>query len=204
MKRLLFLALLLCGPLLHAQEASSVRTRTLVHPDGSHTSATTDFEALTMDEKTYSASNRLLRHVSYTLNENHQPVGSVVYDLKGNPLYKATYRQDVAFDRIKEEHRFTMDGQFIEKLIFHYNPQGAIARTEVVDAQGRTQVAETASRRRAPARRATAAAVPARAVPTGTVETRAVQTGSVQTGEMPVRRAVPVQKGPAVEVRSSR
>jgi len=207
MKRscLLLLLLLGSGPLLSAQE-STVRTRSLIHPDGSHTDATMDFEARTMEEKTYSVDNHLLRHVTYTLDENHQPVASVVYDLQGQPLYKATYEQDVALNRVKEEHRFTMEGQFIEKLIFYYNPQGAVARTEVIDAQGRTLTAETASRRRASTRPVRqAAAIPARPVPTETVQTATVQTGVVETEEAPVvRRAVPVQKGPSVQMRSSR
>ncbi len=130
---LLFLACSLCAAALHAQ--GTIRATTTIHPDGTRSTSVVDPDKMTMEETVYDGANKVLRKVTYLLDERNQPLGSIAYDPKGVILYKASYKRDGA-GRIEEESISSAEGQFIRRRVYTYGAQNKVTNMVEYDAQG--------------------------------------------------------------------
>jgi hypothetical protein len=119
-----------------AQAQAPIRATTTLHPDGNRTTTIVDPEKMTAEETLTDAKGKTLRKVTYLLDEQNQPLGSIAYDAKGTILYRASYKRDAA-GRIEEENISSAEGEFIRKRVYVYGAQNKVINAIEYDAQGR-------------------------------------------------------------------
>jgi hypothetical protein len=152
---LLLLTLLTAGAALAPAQNSggngTIRATTTIHQDGSQSVMIVDPEKSTAEEKVSDAGGKLLRRVTYLLDERNQAIGSITYDPKGTILYRATYKRD-AQDRVDEESISASNGAFIRRRVYTYGAQNKVTGITEYDANGNVISAPakpaTVSRRR--------------------------------------------------------
>lgn len=140
MPRLLLPLLFLLFPALApAQDDSStdnaIRATTVLHDDGTKTVTVTDPDKKTSEASTYTANDKLIEKIVYTLNDQNQPVTGIVYTKTGVPAFKASYKHD-ALNRVTEEDDYTMDGQLIRRFTYDFTADGRVGAIHAFDAQG--------------------------------------------------------------------
>lgn len=155
MKNSLFaLALLFSAAFAQAQSGSdsgAIRATTTIHQDGTRSVTIVDPEKSTAEETQTDSSGKVLRKVTYLLDDRKQPMGSIAYDAKGNVLYRTTYKRD-GMDRVDEESISGADGRFMRRRVYTYGAQNKVTNVVEYDAAGNVisapKPATTSSRRR--------------------------------------------------------
>jgi len=138
MRRSIFVLLaLLVSRLAMAQDSSGagVRVTTALHDDGSRTVTQIDSENHTSEACTYSHGDKLIRKVTYTLDDQNDPLQGIVYDGKGRALYKAVYKRN-AMGRVSEEVEYTMDDRLLGRFVYRYDANGRLLKIDTYDAEG--------------------------------------------------------------------
>jgi antitoxin component YwqK of YwqJK toxin-antitoxin module len=111
------------------------RATTTIHPDGSQSVVIYDPDKGTGEEKVSDSAGKLLRKVTYLLDEHNQAIGSITYDPKGAILYRATYKRD-AQDRVDEESISSANGILIRRRVYTYGAQNKVTGITEYDANG--------------------------------------------------------------------
>jgi hypothetical protein len=130
---LLFLLCALAGARLHGQ--GMIRATTTMHADGSKSNTVVDPEKMTAEETVIDAAGRTIRKVTYLLDEQSQPIGSITYDPKGAILYRVSYKRD-GTGRIEEENVTSPTGEFVRRRVYTYGAQNKVTNMVEYDAQG--------------------------------------------------------------------
>lgn len=116
-------------------QSDAVKATTTLHPDGTQTTTVFDPEKRTTEEITQTTQGKVLRKVTYLLDDLNQPLGSIVYDGKGTVLYRSSYRRD-GMNRIDEENVTSKDGQPLRRRVYTYGANNKIARVDEYDPAG--------------------------------------------------------------------
>ena len=125
--------LLLASASLIAQDA--IKATTTLHDDGTQTTTIFDPEKRTTEEITQTSKGKVLRKVTYLLDDANQPLGSIVYDGKGTVLYRASYRRD-GMNRIDEENITSKDGKPMRRRVYTYGANNKVVRVDEYDPAG--------------------------------------------------------------------
>jgi antitoxin component YwqK of YwqJK toxin-antitoxin module len=138
-KSLLILVLIAAGATFasaqNGGENGTIRATTTIHPDGSQSVVIYDPDKGTGEEKVSDSAGKLLRKVTYLLDEHNQAIGSITYDPKGTILYRATYKRD-AQDRVDEEAISSANGTLIRRRVYTYGAQNKVTGITEYDANG--------------------------------------------------------------------
>lgn len=134
---LLSLALLL-APLFHAfsqgEAAGVIKATTKLWEDGSKSTTIVDPDQRTAEETVTSAAGKVIRKITYLLDERNFALGAIHYDAKGTVHYKETYTRDAA-DHVIESAYTGADGHALGRRVFVYRGD-KLAGVEDYDAQG--------------------------------------------------------------------
>jgi hypothetical protein len=121
------------APLL-AQDGA-IKATTTVHPDGTQSDTIFDPEKRTAEETTRTSAGKTLRKVTYLLDDQNQPLGSMTYDAKGTLLFRASYKRDGA-GRIDEETISSAAGQMMRRRVYTYGPNNKVIKLDEYDGNG--------------------------------------------------------------------
>jgi antitoxin component YwqK of YwqJK toxin-antitoxin module len=137
MKKICTFAFCILTACARAQDSSShaIKVTTLLHEDDTKTVTTTDPDQHTSESVTYTARDKVLQKIVYTLDENNVATSGNIYNAKGQFLFKAVYKRD-AMSRVAEELDTTSDGQLIRRFVYEYGANGKVSRIRAYDASG--------------------------------------------------------------------
>jgi hypothetical protein len=150
----LFIALLLLGPSVFAQNAVSgqndvpmgtIKETTRVFRDKSTATMVTDPEKRTSVETIRDAAGRITSWTVYPLNDQNFAKGAIHHDAKGTVLYKEVYVFDVT-GRISASKLYTGDNRPKGKRVFVYESDNK-ARIEDYDEYGNLLTPAAAKRK---------------------------------------------------------
>jgi antitoxin component YwqK of YwqJK toxin-antitoxin module len=130
----------------HAQGV--IRAKSTFYQDGSRSSTIVDPDKMTAEETVTDAKGKVLRKVTYVLDETEQPIGSITYDPKGNVMYRASFKRD-ANGRVAEENISSAEGVFLRKRVYVYGAQNKVANVIEYDAEGHVITPATVRRAKA-------------------------------------------------------
>jgi len=129
---------ILAAPLVPAfgqgDAAGVIKATTKLWEDGSKSTTIVDPDQRTAEETVTNAKGKVLRKVTYLLDERNLALGAIHYDQKGSVHYKETYTRDAA-DHIVEAAYSGADGRALGKRIFVYRGD-KLSGVEDYDAQG--------------------------------------------------------------------
>lgn len=127
------LAIATAAPLL-AQDGA-IKATTTMHPDGTQSDTIFDPEKRTAEETTRTSNGKVLRKITYLLDDQNQPLGSMTYDAKGALQARATYKRD-GMGRIDEETISSPTGQLIRRRVYTYGANNKVVKLDEYDANG--------------------------------------------------------------------
>jgi len=116
-------------------DANTIHASTVLHEDGTRTVTVTDPEKHTSEAETYDAANKLTQKIVYTLDDQNQQASGIVYNARGQAIFKTSYKRD-DLNRINEEDDYSMDDQLIRRFVYDFGPDGKVVRIHAFDAQG--------------------------------------------------------------------
>jgi hypothetical protein len=119
---------------LSAQDGA-IKATTTLHPDGTQSDTVFDPEKRTAEETTRTSAGKTLRKITYLLDDQNQPLGSMTYDAKGTLLFRATYKRDGA-GRIDEETISSATGQMMRRRVYSYGPNNKVIKLDEYDGNG--------------------------------------------------------------------
>ena len=115
---------------------NTIHAVTTLLDDGSRTVTVTDPDKHSSEADTYNAANKLIQKIVYNLDQNNQPVSSIVFGRDGvTPVFKAAYKHDDN-NRVSEEDDYTLDDQLIRRFTYEFGPDGKVTRVHAFDSQG--------------------------------------------------------------------
>ena len=119
------------------QEAAltGIKVTSTLRDDGSRTDLQTDYDTLTSESKTYSASKKLLQRATYTVNAQGQPLEGIVYNGKDEIAGRVTYSYD-AQGHMSEQLDKSANGTLLRRLYFYYDSNGHVSGIDTYDGKG--------------------------------------------------------------------
>ncbi len=125
-------ALLLAAPVLLGQ--GDIKATTKVFADGTRSNTVVDPDQRTAIETIVDTADRVLRKITFLLDEHNIAIGAVHYDPKGNIRYKESFQRD-GFNRVLETTFSSGEGKLLGKRLYVYNGD-KVARMDDYDAGG--------------------------------------------------------------------
>lgn len=116
-------------------QGGSIKATATVHPDGTQSDTIFDPDTRTAEETTRTREGKVLRKITYLLDDQNQPLGSMTYDNKGTLLFRASYKRDGA-GRIDEETISSPTGQMMRRRVYTYGPNNKVIRLDEYDGAG--------------------------------------------------------------------
>ncbi|MGV3530818.1 MAG: hypothetical protein ACO1QR_00505 [Chthoniobacteraceae bacterium] len=113
----------------------AIKATTTAHPDGTQSDTIFDPEKRTAEETTRTKAGKVLRKITYLLDDQNQPLGSMTYDAKGTLQFRASYKRD-GMGRIDEETISNPNGQLIRRRVYTYGANNKVIKLEEFDANG--------------------------------------------------------------------
>lgn len=114
----------------------NIKATMTLHPDGTRTSTVVDPMQGTAEEKTEDSSGKMIRKVTYLLDDRSQPMAAITYNAKGVEMYRSAYKRD-ASGRIDEENVTAPTGQLLRRRVYTYGGNNKIVNVDEFDGQGR-------------------------------------------------------------------
>jgi YD repeat-containing protein len=131
----LFLLLTIAHPALGQEAPTGIKVTSTLHDDGSRTDLQTDYDSLTAESKTYSASKKLLQSATYTINAQGQLLEGIAYNAKGQVGGQVAFKYD-AQGRMSEQLDKSANGTPLRRLVFYYDANGRVSGLDTYDGQG--------------------------------------------------------------------
>jgi YD repeat-containing protein len=136
MKPIILLMLLAFAiPGMGQEPSKGIKVTSTLHDDGSRTDLQTDYDSLTAESKTYSASKKLIQSASYKINEQGQILEGSVYNGKGKIAGQVAFSYD-AQGRMSEQFDKDANGSLLRRLVFYYDANGRVSGIDTYDGKG--------------------------------------------------------------------
>jgi hypothetical protein len=118
----------------HAQGAT-IHATSRLYDDGTRSNTVVDSEKRTAEETLEDARGKVLRKVTYLMDDGNQYIGSITYDPKGNIVFRTAYKYD----------------GFGRRRVYAYGPQNKLTNVTEYDAAGNAMVSHRRSGTATPA-----------------------------------------------------
>ena len=116
-------------------DGATIHATSRLYDDGTRSNTVVDAEKRTAEETLEDARGKILRKVTYLMDEQNQYIGSMTYDPKGTLVFRTAYKYDSA-GRVEEETISGPDGTFLRRRVYAYGAQNKLTNVTEYDASG--------------------------------------------------------------------